>query len=88
MPWGRSLPKGAAEVIAVSCRPISNYALLSDCNGSALVSRDGSVDWLCLPRFDGRSVFFLLCTFWLARSLALAGDTPRPERCSRQPWHT
>jgi len=39
----------------VGHRPIADYALLSDCNGSALVSRDGSVDWLCVPRFDSRS---------------------------------
>lgn len=38
-------------------RPIADYALLSDCHGAALVSREGSVDWLCQPRFDGRSVF-------------------------------
>jgi GH15 family glucan-1,4-alpha-glucosidase len=31
---------------------IENYALLSDWHGSALVSRDGSIDWLCVPRFD------------------------------------
>jgi GH15 family glucan-1,4-alpha-glucosidase len=37
--------------------PIADYALLSDCHSAALVSKDGSVDWLCFPRFDGPSIF-------------------------------
>ena len=36
---------------------IAEYALLSDCRSAVLVSRDGSVDWFCVPRFDGPSIF-------------------------------
>jgi GH15 family glucan-1,4-alpha-glucosidase len=37
--------------------PIGSYGFLSDCHTSALVSFEGAVEWLCLPRFDSPSVF-------------------------------
>jgi GH15 family glucan-1,4-alpha-glucosidase len=37
--------------------PIADYAFLSDCHTGALIAPDGSVDWLCVPRFDSSSAF-------------------------------
>ena len=48
-----SKPHAAGE----DFRPIADYGLLADCNSAALASSDGSIDWLCMPRYDSPAVF-------------------------------
>ena len=37
--------------------PIADYAFVSDCHTGGLIAPDGSIEWMCVPRFDSPSVF-------------------------------
>jgi GH15 family glucan-1,4-alpha-glucosidase len=45
---------------SLSYPPIDDFALIGDCRSAGLISGDGSLDWLCFPRFDSPSVFAAL----------------------------
>src|SRR3954465_11554441 len=67
----QSAPAGARG----ASTPIADYGLLADCNSAALVSRDGSIDWLCLPRSDSSAIFArILGDDAGPRSIQPAGD--------------
>ena len=55
MPQDAEMPQSAAAPSPFT--PIANYGFLSNCHTGALVAPDGTVDWLCVPRFDAPSVF-------------------------------
>ncbi|MFD6969196.1 glycoside hydrolase family 15 protein [Streptomyces sp. NPDC059949] len=68
-------------------QPIEDYALIGDLMTSGLVGRDGSIDWLCLPRFDSAACFAKLLGdeengHWRIAPLGAADG----ERCTRRAY--
>ncbi|MFD3776007.1 glycoside hydrolase family 15 protein [Streptomyces sp. NPDC058612] len=68
-------------------QPIEDYALIGDLMTSGLVGRDGSIDWLCLPRFDSAACFAKLLGeeengHWRIAPVGAAPD----ERCTRRAY--
>jgi GH15 family glucan-1,4-alpha-glucosidase len=59
-------------------RPIADYGLLGDTRTAALTSSEGSLDWMCVPRFDGEPVFGSLVGGSAAGAFRLGPATAAP----------
>ena len=75
--------RGAVRLEMHVAGRIEDYALIGDMQTAALVSRDGSADWLCLPRFDSHAIFAALLGteehgFWRLGPAHPTGSSPPP----------
>ena len=67
---------------------IEDYALIGDCETAALVSRTGSIDWLCWPRFDSSACFAALLGEREHGRWQIAPRAPEPKVTRRYREHT
>ena len=67
--------------------PIEDYAVIGDLHTVALVGKNGSIDWCCLPRFDAPSVFGALLDAGKGGFFRIAPTNPAQAKNQQPPIH-